>query len=65
MKLHDTVLILLLVYSRGVQWICLFKITVWVDAKDIRNFISDDTFLVGDRNEIGYFIYFDIKNQIF
>nr|YP_010314915.1 acetyl-CoA carboxylase carboxyltransferase beta subunit [Causonis japonica]UNA64480.1 acetyl-CoA carboxylase carboxyltransferase beta subunit [Causonis japonica]WMI39496.1 acetyl-CoA carboxylase carboxyltransferase beta subunit [Causonis japonica] len=34
-------------------------------VRDIRNFISDDTFLVKDRNGIRYFIYFDIENQIF
>lgn len=33
--------------------------------RDIRNFISDDTFLVRDRNGVSYFIYFDIENQIF
>nr|YP_009412169.1 acetyl-CoA carboxylase carboxyl transferase beta [Schima sericans]USW64160.1 acetyl-CoA carboxylase carboxyltransferase beta [Schima wallichii]ASK07169.1 acetyl-CoA carboxylase carboxyl transferase beta [Schima sericans]USW64247.1 acetyl-CoA carboxylase carboxyltransferase beta [Schima wallichii]USW64508.1 acetyl-CoA carboxylase carboxyltransferase beta subunit [Schima wallichii]USW64595.1 acetyl-CoA carboxylase carboxyltransferase beta subunit [Schima wallichii] len=33
--------------------------------KDIRNFISDDTFLVRDSNGDGYSIYFDIENQIF
>nr|YP_010180918.1 acetyl-CoA carboxylase carboxyltransferase beta subunit [Lagopsis supina]YP_010459062.1 acetyl-CoA carboxylase subunit beta [Phlomoides rotata]QVD40583.1 acetyl-CoA carboxylase carboxyltransferase beta subunit [Lagopsis supina]UKS09617.1 acetyl-CoA carboxylase beta subunit [Lagopsis supina]UUB71826.1 acetyl-CoA carboxylase subunit beta [Phlomoides rotata]UZC33004.1 acetyl-CoA carboxylase beta subunit [Lagopsis supina] len=34
-------------------------------AKDIRNFISDDTFLVRDSNGDSYSIYFDIENQIF
>nr|YP_010281968.1 acetyl-CoA carboxylase carboxyltransferase beta subunit [Penstemon fruticosus]UKH51346.1 acetyl-CoA carboxylase carboxyltransferase beta subunit [Penstemon fruticosus] len=34
-------------------------------VKDIRNFISDDTFLVRDSNGDGYSIYFDIENQIF
>nr|YP_010186263.1 acetyl-CoA carboxylase carboxyltransferase beta subunit [Chelonopsis souliei]QVL23753.1 acetyl-CoA carboxylase carboxyltransferase beta subunit [Chelonopsis souliei] len=34
-------------------------------AKDIRNFISDDTFLVRDSNGNSYSIYFDIENQIF
>nr|YP_010345471.1 acetyl-CoA carboxyltransferase beta subunit [Lycianthes radiata]UNZ89219.1 acetyl-CoA carboxyltransferase beta subunit [Lycianthes radiata] len=34
-------------------------------VKDIRNFISDDTFLVSDRNGDSYSIYFDIENQIF
>nr|YP_009925045.1 acetyl-CoA carboxylase subunit beta [Gentiana urnula]QNH70126.1 acetyl-CoA carboxylase subunit beta [Gentiana urnula] len=33
--------------------------------KDIRNFISDDTLLVNDRNGDNYSIYFDIENQIF
>nr|YP_009938105.1 acetyl-CoA carboxylase beta subunit [Salvia yangii]QNT28337.1 acetyl-CoA carboxylase beta subunit [Salvia yangii]WNR56716.1 acetyl-CoA carboxylase carboxyltransferase beta subunit [Salvia yangii] len=33
--------------------------------KDIRNFISDDTFLVRDSNGDSYSIYFDIENQIF
>uniref|UniRef100_A0A2L1DE27 Acetyl-coenzyme A carboxylase carboxyl transferase subunit beta n=1 Tax=Diospyros vieillardii TaxID=589131 RepID=A0A2L1DE27_9ERIC len=32
--------------------------------KDIRNFISDDTFLIRDRNGDSYSIYFDIENQI-
>nr|QUG56681.1 acetyl-CoA carboxylase subunit beta [Tetrastigma hemsleyanum] len=34
-------------------------------VRDIRNFISDETFLVRDRNGVSYFIYFDIENQIF
>ncbi|KAL6310616.1 hypothetical protein AAG906_019287 [Vitis piasezkii] len=34
-------------------------------VRDIRNFISDDTFLVRDRNGVSYFIYFDIENHIF
>lgn len=34
-------------------------------VKDIRNFISDDTFLVSDRNGDSYSIYFDIENHIF
>nr|WBR75220.1 acetyl-CoA carboxylase carboxyltransferase beta subunit [Liquidambar styraciflua] len=34
-------------------------------VRDIRNFISDDTFLVRDRNGDNYSIYFDIENQIF
>nr|YP_009641206.1 acetyl-CoA carboxylase beta subunit [Chionanthus maxwellii]QBS50809.1 acetyl-CoA carboxylase beta subunit [Chionanthus maxwellii] len=33
--------------------------------KDIRNFISDDTFLVRDSNGDSYSIYFAIENQIF
>nr|YP_009827721.1 acetyl-CoA carboxylase beta subunit [Osmanthus americanus]QIV67534.1 acetyl-CoA carboxylase beta subunit [Osmanthus americanus]QIV67622.1 acetyl-CoA carboxylase beta subunit [Osmanthus americanus] len=33
--------------------------------KDIRNFISDDTFLVRDSKGDSYSIYFDIENQIF
>nr|YP_010939849.1 acetyl-CoA carboxylase beta subunit [Nothapodytes nimmoniana]WLG31402.1 acetyl-CoA carboxylase beta subunit [Nothapodytes nimmoniana] len=36
-----------------------------VDLKDIRNLISDDTFLVRDSNENSYSIYFDIENRIF
>nr|ATV96729.1 acetyl-CoA carboxylase carboxyltransferase beta [Couroupita guianensis] len=36
-----------------------------VGVKDIRNFISDDTFLVRDSNGDSYSIYFDIENQIF
>ncbi|GKE74708.1 hypothetical protein Tco_1536749 [Tanacetum coccineum] len=34
-------------------------------VKDIRNFISDDTFLVKDSNRDSYSIYFDIENHIF
>nr|YP_009428804.1 acetyl-CoA carboxylase beta subunit [Decaisnea insignis]ARX79331.1 acetyl-CoA carboxylase beta subunit [Decaisnea insignis] len=34
-------------------------------VRDIRSFISDDTFLVRDSNGDNYFIYFDIENQIF
>ncbi|KAK3014795.1 hypothetical protein RJ639_009126 [Escallonia herrerae] len=34
-------------------------------VKDIRNFISDDTFLVRDSNGESYSIYFYIKNQSF
>nr|YP_009434512.1 acetyl-CoA carboxylase carboxyltransferase beta subunit [Bergenia scopulosa]ATE89479.1 acetyl-CoA carboxylase carboxyltransferase beta subunit [Bergenia scopulosa] len=34
-------------------------------VRDIRNFISDDTFLVKDSNGDSYSIYFDIENQIF
>nr|YP_009937668.1 acetyl-CoA carboxylase carboxyltransferase beta subunit [Salvia merjamie]QNT27819.1 acetyl-CoA carboxylase carboxyltransferase beta subunit [Salvia merjamie] len=33
--------------------------------KDVRNFISDDTFLVRDSNGDSFSIYFDIENQIF
>lgn len=36
-----------------------------VGVRDIRNFISDDTFLVIDSNRGSYSIYFDIENQIF
>nr|YP_010028882.1 acetyl-CoA carboxylase carboxyltransferase beta subunit [Triphysaria versicolor]QOS49537.1 acetyl-CoA carboxylase carboxyltransferase beta subunit [Triphysaria versicolor] len=34
-------------------------------VKDIRNFISDDTFLVRDSNGNSFSIYFDIENHIF
>nr|YP_008081466.1 acetyl-CoA carboxylase beta subunit [Trochodendron aralioides]ADD31612.1 acetyl-CoA carboxylase carboxyltransferase beta subunit protein [Trochodendron aralioides]AGJ72158.1 acetyl-CoA carboxylase beta subunit [Trochodendron aralioides] len=34
-------------------------------VRDIRSFISDDTFLVRDSNGDSYSIYFDIENQIF
>nr|YP_009485803.1 acetyl-CoA carboxylase beta subunit [Talinum paniculatum]AVZ66372.1 acetyl-CoA carboxylase beta subunit [Talinum paniculatum] len=37
----------------------LFRVT------DIRNFISDDTFLLRDSKGNSYSIYFDIENQIF
>lgn len=36
-----------------------------VGVRDIRNLISDDTFLVRDSNRDLYSIYFDIQNQIF
>nr|YP_009764749.1 acetyl-CoA carboxylase beta subunit [Acrocarpus fraxinifolius]QIS95026.1 acetyl-CoA carboxylase beta subunit [Acrocarpus fraxinifolius] len=36
-----------------------------VGLGNIRNFISDDTFLVRDSNMDSYSIYFDIENQIF
>nr|YP_009891178.1 carboxytransferase beta subunit [Akania lucens]QKK37550.1 carboxytransferase beta subunit [Akania lucens] len=36
-----------------------------VGAKDIRNFISDDTFLVRDSNRDSYSIYFNIENKNF
>nr|YP_009689858.1 acetyl-CoA carboxylase carboxyltransferase beta subunit [Pentadiplandra brazzeana]QEG53881.1 acetyl-CoA carboxylase carboxyltransferase beta subunit [Pentadiplandra brazzeana] len=36
-----------------------------VSAKNIRNFISDDTFFVRDSNRNSYSIYFDIENQNF
>nr|BDY11434.1 acetyl-CoA carboxylase beta subunit [Lysimachia monelli] len=35
------------------------------EVKDILNFISDDTFLVRDRNGDSYSIYFDIENNLF
>nr|YP_008081374.1 acetyl-CoA carboxylase beta subunit [Tetracentron sinense]AGJ72066.1 acetyl-CoA carboxylase beta subunit [Tetracentron sinense]QNQ65594.1 acetyl-CoA carboxylase beta subunit [Tetracentron sinense] len=34
-------------------------------VRDIRSFISDDTFLVRDSNGDSYSIYFDIENKIF
>nr|QXO89428.1 acetyl-CoA carboxylase beta subunit [Caesalpinia pulcherrima] len=36
-----------------------------VGVGNIRNFISDDTFLVKDSNRDSYSIYFDIENNIF
>nr|YP_009769847.1 acetyl-CoA carboxylase carboxyltransferase beta subunit [Labichea lanceolata]QIT00549.1 acetyl-CoA carboxylase carboxyltransferase beta subunit [Labichea lanceolata] len=36
-----------------------------VGAGNIRNFLSDDTFLVRDSNRDSYSIYLDIENQIF
>nr|YP_009670336.1 acetyl-CoA carboxylase subunit beta [Vochysia acuminata]QCW95654.1 acetyl-CoA carboxylase subunit beta [Vochysia acuminata] len=36
-----------------------------VGVRDVRNFISDDTFLVRDSNRTIYSIYLDIKNPIF
>ncbi|KAI3777698.1 hypothetical protein L1987_47499 [Smallanthus sonchifolius] len=41
------------------------NVDVFFGVKDIRNFISDDTFLVKDSNEDIYSIYFDIENHIF
>ena len=41
------------------------KVDHLVGAKDIRNFISDDTFLVRDSNRDSYSIYFAIENQRF
>lgn len=38
---------------------------VYYLVRDIRNFISDDTFLVRDSNRDSYYIYFDSENQIF
>nr|YP_009753013.1 acetyl-CoA carboxylase subunit beta [Gerrardanthus macrorhizus]QIT06085.1 acetyl-CoA carboxylase subunit beta [Gerrardanthus macrorhizus] len=35
------------------------------DLVGIRNFVSDDTFLVSDSNSSSYSIYLDIENQIF
>nr|YP_010720546.1 acetyl-CoA carboxylase carboxyltransferase beta subunit [Trichosanthes schlechteri]UTQ76724.1 acetyl-CoA carboxylase carboxyltransferase beta subunit [Trichosanthes schlechteri] len=35
------------------------------DLVGIRNFVSDDTFLVRDSNNSSYSIYLDIENQIF
>nr|YP_009325998.1 acetyl-CoA carboxylase beta subunit [Citrullus lanatus]YP_009348040.1 acetyl-CoA carboxylase beta subunit [Citrullus lanatus subsp. mucosospermus]YP_009431566.1 acetyl-CoA carboxylase beta subunit [Citrullus amarus]YP_010191646.1 acetyl-CoA carboxylase subunit beta [Citrullus ecirrhosus]UTA96174.1 acetyl-CoA carboxylase subunit beta [Citrullus rehmii]APD52489.1 acetyl-CoA carboxylase beta subunit [Citrullus lanatus]APW82470.1 acetyl-CoA carboxylase beta subunit [Citrullus lanatus]APW82555 len=35
------------------------------DLVGIRNFVSDDTFLVRDSNSSSYSIYLDIENQIF
>nr|YP_010499433.1 acetyl-CoA carboxylase beta subunit [Coalisina paradoxa]UWT58720.1 acetyl-CoA carboxylase beta subunit [Coalisina paradoxa] len=39
------------------------NVDLLVSSKDIRNFISDKTFFVRDRNGNSYSIYFDIKNQ--
>nr|QFK69461.1 acetyl-CoA carboxylase carboxyltransferase beta subunit [Ixonanthes chinensis] len=36
-----------------------------VDIRDIRNFSTDDTFLVRNNNRDSYFLYFDIENQVF
>nr|YP_009993691.1 acetyl-CoA carboxylase carboxyltransferase beta subunit [Phaleria macrocarpa]QNO35440.1 acetyl-CoA carboxylase carboxyltransferase beta subunit [Phaleria macrocarpa] len=36
-----------------------------IAGKDLRNLISDKTFLIRDSNRNTYFIYFDIENQIF
>nr|YP_009931834.1 carboxytransferase beta subunit [Leiospora eriocalyx]QNR90525.1 carboxytransferase beta subunit [Leiospora eriocalyx] len=36
-----------------------------VNSKDIRNFLSDDTFFVRDSNKNSYYIYFDIKKKQF
>ncbi|TYG37549.1 hypothetical protein ES288_D13G150200v1 [Gossypium darwinii] len=41
------------------------KVDHLVDVKDIRNFISYDTFLIRDSNQDRYSIYFDSENQNF
>ncbi|KAI3666167.1 hypothetical protein L1987_88426 [Smallanthus sonchifolius] len=41
------------------------NVDLFFGVKDIRNFISDDTFLVKDSNGDIYSIYFDIENHIF
>nr|YP_010924515.1 acetyl-CoA carboxylase subunit beta [Pentaphorus foliolosus]WKB11274.1 acetyl-CoA carboxylase subunit beta [Pentaphorus foliolosus] len=41
------------------------NVDLFFGVKDIRNFISDDTFLVKDSNGDSYSIYFDIENHIF
>nr|YP_009892379.1 carboxytransferase beta subunit [Boechera laevigata]QKK38751.1 carboxytransferase beta subunit [Boechera laevigata] len=41
------------------------NVDLLVSSKDIRNFISDDTFFVRDSNKNSYSIYFDIKKKIF
>nr|AYQ22729.1 carboxytransferase beta subunit [Ricotia isatoides] len=41
------------------------NVDLLVSYKDIRNFISDDTFFVRDSNKNSYSIYFDIKKQKF
>uniref|UniRef100_UPI0030FF36F6 acetyl-CoA carboxylase beta subunit n=1 Tax=Anaphalis pachylaena TaxID=1209467 RepID=UPI0030FF36F6 len=41
------------------------NVDLFFGVKDIRNFISDDTFLVKDSNGDSYSIYFDIENNIF
>ena len=41
------------------------NVDLLVSSKDIRNFISDDTFFIRDSNKNSYSIYFDIKNQKF
>ena len=40
-------------------------VDLFFGVKDIRNFISDDTFLVKDSNGDSYSIYFDIENHFF
>lgn len=44
---------------------CHSNVDHFVGVRDIRNFISDDTFFVRDSNRDDYSIYFDIENQIF
>nr|YP_010931344.1 acetyl-CoA carboxylase beta subunit [Gaillardia pulchella]WKN51136.1 acetyl-CoA carboxylase beta subunit [Gaillardia pulchella] len=41
------------------------NVDLFFGVKDIRNFISDDTFLVKDSNGDIYSIYFDTENHIF
>ena len=35
------------------------------DIRDLWSFLSDDTFLVRDKNGDSYFVYFDLENWIF
>nr|YP_010041978.1 AccD [Cleome pallida]QPB46026.1 AccD [Cleome pallida] len=41
------------------------NVDLLVSSKDIRNFISDETFFVRDSNRNSYSIYFDIKKKKF
>nr|YP_010897245.1 carboxytransferase beta subunit [Matthiola stoddartii]WJZ22271.1 carboxytransferase beta subunit [Matthiola stoddartii] len=41
------------------------NVDLLVSSKDIRNFLSDDTFFVRDSNKNSYSIHFDIKNKKF
>ena len=41
------------------------NVDLLVSSKDIRNFISDDTFFVRDSNKNSYSIFFDKKKKIF
>nr|WJZ21842.1 acetyl-CoA carboxylase beta subunit [Lepidium draba] len=41
------------------------NVDLLVSSKDIRNFISDDTFFVRDSNQNSFSIYFDIKKKKF
>nr|SOR14610.1 carboxytransferase beta subunit [Bunias orientalis]SOR47814.1 carboxytransferase beta subunit [Bunias orientalis] len=41
------------------------NVDLLISSKDIRNFLSDDTFFVRDSNKNTYSIYFDKKKKIF
>lgn len=41
------------------------NVDLFISSKDIRNFISDDTFFVRDSKKNSYSIYFDIKKNKF
>nr|YP_009892901.1 carboxytransferase beta subunit [Clausia aprica]QKK39273.1 carboxytransferase beta subunit [Clausia aprica] len=52
-------------YGWGERYSYYNNVDLLVSSKDIRNFLSDDTFFVRDSNKNSYSIYFDIKNKKF